>query len=110
MLVVLVSDFAGDPSLHPGHKDPVVIDETQLSMFDDDVAVLQIAVSNVCGLQRMYESQPLFGKMQQHFAAVQHLADVQIERRPIDPVHEENRKSITADQDPFSGVTEFRKI
>ncbi len=46
VLVVLMSDFARGPSSHRGHKNSIVIDETQLSVFDDDVAVLQIAVRN----------------------------------------------------------------
>src|ERR1051325_12068593 len=110
MLIVLMSDFAGDPALHLRHKDPVVIDEAQLPVFDDDVAVLQIAMRDARSLQRVHQSKPLFGKMQQYFTAVQHLCDIQIESRPIDPVHEEDRKSIAADQNSFRSVTEFRKI
>src|SRR5262245_6004489 len=48
--------------------------------------------------------------MQQYLRTMQHLIDVKIEGRTIDPDHEEDRKSIATDQNPFRGVTEFRKI
>ena len=52
MLVVLVTNFTRSPSLHWGHKNSVVIDETQLPVFDDDVTVLQIAVGHSRRAQR----------------------------------------------------------
>src|SRR5690242_7433849 len=48
--------------------------------------------------------------MQQNFAAVQHLADVQIECRSVDPFHEKDREAVAANQNSFGRVTEFRKI
>ena len=40
VLVVLMADLAGRPPFHRGNKDSVVVHQTQLAVFDDDVAVL----------------------------------------------------------------------
>src|SRR6185503_7542498 len=48
--------------------------------------------------------------MQQHLRAVKHLADVQIERWPLDPLHEENRKPVAADEYSFRSVGEIGKV
>ncbi len=60
MLVVLMPNLAGGPAGHLWNEDPVVIDQAQLPVLDDDVAVLQIAVRNTGRLQRVQKAQPLF--------------------------------------------------
>src|SRR5688572_23293508 len=107
MLIVLMSDFAGGPAGHLWNEDPVVIDQAQLPVLDDDVAVLKVAVCNTRNLQRSQQSQPLFRKVQQHVPAVEHFTDVKIQRGAFDPLHEENRKAIAADQYSFGSVTKL---
>src|SRR6185369_1834845 len=48
--------------------------------------------------------------MKQHVGPVQHFADVQVERRAFDPLHEEDRKPVAVDEYAFGRVTEFRKV
>jgi hypothetical protein len=48
--------------------------------------------------------------MQQYFLSVEHLADVKIQGWTFDPLHEENRKSLTADEYSFRRVRELRQI
>src|SRR5215204_531171 len=110
MLVVLMPNFAGGPSSHAGHKYSVVIDETQLAMFDDDVAVLQIAMRNAVTSQCTQKSQPLPRKMQQHLGPVEHFTDIYVERRTVNPLHEEDRKPVAADKYSFRCVGEIGKI
>ena len=46
-------------------------------------------------------------KMQQHVGPVQHFTDVEIECWPFDPLHEQDRKSIAADENPLGRVSEI---
>src|ERR1051325_1385604 len=110
MLVVLMSNLAGAPAGHLRNKNSIVIDQAQLTVLDDDVAVLQVAVRNTRSLQRMQQAQPLFRKVQQHVLAMEHFAHVKIQRRALDPIHEENRKPVATDQYSFRSVTKLRKI
>src|SRR4029078_5131960 len=41
VLVMLMPNLARGPTCHRGHKDSIVIDQTQLPVFDDDVAAFQ---------------------------------------------------------------------
>src|ERR1044072_7333257 len=47
--------------------------------------------------------------MQQYLAPVKHFADVKIQCWPIDPLHEEDRKSRATNKDAFRRVTKPRK-
>src|ERR1044072_5048138 len=110
VLIVLVTDLARGPAGHLRHKDSIVIDESQMSVFDDDVAVLKIAMCHPRRSQRSQQAQPFFRKMQEHILSVEHLADVEIQGWAFDPLHEENRKSLAADEDSFGSVSELRKV
>src|SRR5689334_20968045 len=101
MLVMLVAYLARGPALHRGHEDAVVIDETELTVFHDDVSVLQIAVGDARRLERSHNAQPLLSEVEQHLAALQHFADVKIERWSLDPFHEQDRKPGAADEYAF---------
>src|ERR1044072_3532736 len=48
--------------------------------------------------------------MQQYLAPVKHFADVKIQCWPIDPLHEEDRKSRATNNDAFRRVTKLRKV
>src|ERR1700752_1219464 len=48
--------------------------------------------------------------MQQYIRPVDHFADVKIQRRPFDPLYEENRKSLATDEYSFRCVSELRKV
>src|SRR6185295_12498486 len=48
--------------------------------------------------------------MQQNIFSVEHLADVKIQGRTFDPLHEENRKSLTTDEYSFRRVSELRQV
>src|SRR5215213_1069421 len=48
--------------------------------------------------------------MQQHVRPVKHLADVNIQSRAIDPVHEQDREPVTADKYPSGRISERRQV
>src|SRR5215204_4432726 len=48
--------------------------------------------------------------MQQHIRPVDHLADVEVQGRALDPLHEQNRKSLTTYEYSLRRVSELRKI
>ena len=47
-----MTDFARAPTRHLRHEDSIVIDEPQLPVFDDDVAVLKISMRHPRRSQR----------------------------------------------------------
>jgi hypothetical protein len=56
VLIVLMTNFARAPTRHLRHEDSIMIDETQLPVFDNDVAVLKIAMRHPRRSQRIQQS------------------------------------------------------
>src|ERR1041385_3820014 len=48
--------------------------------------------------------------MQQHVWPIHHLADVQIKRWTLDPLHEKDREPVAADEYSFRRVREIREV
>src|SRR2546421_359890 len=63
MLVVLMPDLTRRPTGHRGHEHAIKIDEPELSMLDDDISVLQIAVRHAGRAQRSEQTHPLVRQM-----------------------------------------------
>ena len=86
-----------------------MIDQAQLPVVYNNVAVLQIAVGHAGRAQGADDSQPFGSEMQQHVPPVNHFANVKIQRRPFDPIHVEDRKSLPANHDAVGRIVEIRE-
>ncbi len=109
MLVVLVSDLARPEAFERGHVHAVEVNEPQLSPLDDDVSVLQVSVRDLRFGERGDELEPLVGKVRKSFAATHGLVEVNVERRPFDPLHDEHGIASARDEYPLRQILEARE-
>src|ERR1051325_11385718 len=98
MLVMLVSHLARSPALHGWNEHAVKINEAQLAVLNDDVAVLQVAVSNARFAQSSNQLDPLVREMKQDFALLYNLVEINIERWTFYPLHDQNGVAASGDE------------
>ena len=106
VLVVAVPDLVAAAPRQGGHVHAVVVEQPEVAVDDQHVAVLQVAVGDARAPQGVYHLRPAPRQVAQRARVAQAPLDVEVERIALDPLHLEDGMPPAAHPDPVRQVVE----
>ena len=110
MLIIRLPQFIARASRQRRHKHAIVIKQTQLMIDDKQIAVLQIAVCDICAAQRFRQLQKLARDFEERSRIIQMLRNVHVEAIALDPIHFHNRKPLPAQTNALRQKRKFHRV